>query len=723
MKKTVFSKGLYTESLRRLSVFGFLSLAAMLIVQFIPVIIQTTEYSFYLNNRNSYSSYTFEPMALNFETVFASFWFMTVIAAPLMVIMLFSVFNKRASSDFYHALPYTRPCIFVSKMAAVYTWVIGVGAICSAIGFITYISLPHLFVLSFGGGFDLLISYFAILLLTTGGVSLAMAITGTPFSNVCVAGVILFLPRFIIIMISSFIADRAEFLVFNYTTSSFLSPFINVLFASVGGGTQLINNPVADIYSICLGIAYIALALLVFVKRKSETATQPALSKLWQHIIRIMITMAFAIIPVIFLVEGSFAAFIVFSLITALVYFAYEIISTKKWKNCLKAAPGLLVVAGLCVACVLTIVFVPVISAKYTPDADEMDSVQLLRDNSVSYYGSNDWYGIEAEKLKIKDEKVLEIVSEALKENMESFEKHGDIYYRDNGKYSSYVTSATTQTVAIRSGLSVHYRNIAFTEEQYSSLLAALQKDDDYKKAVQTLPKPAKGSIALDSSDGIAEKDLEKIFDSLQKEMYKLSLEDVYDLAHNYTYHPGSFNFWYYTDDFSSLYVDLYIDSDNFPETFEMILDATSYRKDKAMEELSDMLDPDFSEEYEVWYANIEGNVKITTAEGESRYYYVDWYYETEGDRGEEVEKIEIDVIRDAYELAKNTKGKPTASSYIMFSYNCDFAKGESEDEIKEYSESYYGSVYLPIPDGFDPEDYGFAPVDYYEDVEYEYYD
>lgn len=729
MKKTIFSKGIFVESLRRLRVVGFLVLAGLLILQSIPVIIQATDYSYYLStNRN----YTFEPMALNFQTILLSLFIMATFVAPIMVLSLFSVFNKRASSDFYHSLPYTRTCLFVSKMAAVYAWVIGISAICSTLGLIVYTCLPKLFVVSFGGGFDLLLSYIAILLITTGGCALAMAITGTVFSNFCVAGLIIFLPRVIITVLSLYISEKADFLVFNYTAQTFLSPSFNVLFASVGGGTHLTNNLPADIYSLCLGLVYLALALLVFIKRKSETADQPAPGRLWQHIIRILITTAFALIPVIFLVDGSIAPFIVFSLITALIYFAYEIISTKKWKNCLKAAPGLLVVAGLSLVLVLTIILVPKLSAKYTPDADDIDSVKIMRDNyeNFDYYGSvGNWYGYEAEKLSIKDKKVLEIVSETLNENMESYEKHGEINYKDNGSYSSYVTNGKYQIVAIKDGPSVRYRKIFFTEEQYTSLLDALNEDERYIEAIRTLPKPAKGSVGLGEYDELSAKDLEKIYDSIAKEMHDLTVEEVYNVANNYSYQPGCFNVWYYTDDFNSMYVDLYIDSDTFPKTFELILDLVSYRNNRSKDELDDLLlDTLFFDGHEIWYANVDASVKLTTEEGEARYYYLDTYYEGDTDAGEWADLDSTKSLAKLYEAVKELKGKATAESYICFSYNCDFDYSGSGN-TKE-SRSYYSSVYLPLPKDFDPEEYGLAPVDYYEDAndleidyEYEYLD
>jgi hypothetical protein len=179
------------------------------------------------------------------------------------------------------------------------------------------------------------------------------------------------------------------------------------------------------------------------------------------------------------------------------------------------------------------------------------------------------------------------------------------------------------------------------------------------------------------------------------------------------------------------MYVDLYIDSDTFPKTFELILDLVSYRNNRSKDELDDLLlDTLFFDGHEVWYANVDASVKITTEDGEARYYYLDTYYENGSELEDWRELESTKELSKVYELVKDTKGKATAESYICFSYNCDFAKGESEEEFKESYMSYYSSVYLPLPKDFDPEEYGLAPVDYYEDAndleidyEYEYLD
>ena len=115
MKKTLFSFGIYKESMRRLRVIGFIALVFLLVVQMSPVIIGVVDYA--MMGKTSQA-----PTAENFATLTWAMATVSTLVAPLMVLIAFSIFNKRASSDFYHALPYTRPCVFVSIMAAVYTW-------------------------------------------------------------------------------------------------------------------------------------------------------------------------------------------------------------------------------------------------------------------------------------------------------------------------------------------------------------------------------------------------------------------------------------------------------------------------------------------------------------------------------------------------------------------------------------------------------------------------
>ena len=87
----------------------------------------------------------------------------------------------------------------------------------------------------------------------------------------------------------------------------------------------------------------------MFHRRRSEAAGQSAPSRLLQHIYRIVVTMVICIFIVCAMfsemtagiLRDEWFVFLVFYLVAALVYFAYELITTKKWKNLLTALPGL----------------------------------------------------------------------------------------------------------------------------------------------------------------------------------------------------------------------------------------------------------------------------------------------------------------------------------------------------------------------------------------------
>ena len=179
MKKSLFSNGIYKETLRRLRVVGFIALAFLLVLQISPIIIQLVDYIYYTQDPSSYYSQTqdipkYTPTTANFSSIAMTMPVAAILLAPVMVLIAFSVFNKRASSDFYHSLPYTRPCVFASMIAAVYTWVIGITVLCTVVGYVGMLSLPQIFTVVYDGAFDLILTYVAQMIMTAGACALAM---------------------------------------------------------------------------------------------------------------------------------------------------------------------------------------------------------------------------------------------------------------------------------------------------------------------------------------------------------------------------------------------------------------------------------------------------------------------------------------------------------------------------------------------------------------------
>lgn len=723
MKKTLFSKGIYKETLRRLRVVGFIALAFLLVFQLAPIIIQLVDYITYLEDPTNYygdgisSLPKYTPETVNFSMVTMTMPVTAVMIAPIMVLIAFSVFNKRASSDFYHSLPYTRPCVFVSMTAAVYTWVISISVLCSLVGYVGMASLPKLFTVVYDGAFDLILTYVAQAIMTVGACALGMALTGNLLSNVCVTGLILFLPRFIITVMTSWISSTAGFLAIDASGTSFLSMNINVLVSSfVGslfyGTVDFSNNLPADIYSICLGLVYTALALFTFVKRKSETATQPAPDRITQHIIRILLSMVIGIFAVMLLLEAEIAGAIIVSLVTVALYFSYELITTKKWKNCVRALPGLGVLAALCIICGVVMVSVPKVASGYTPDADDVDSVRIVS-NGANFY-RDQWFGLEAQNLDLEGEEIVKLACTTLKENIELYKKHGNMFTAYMGEDMKGDYELYNLTVAFKKGLSTKYRTLYMLGERYTELINALNTNEEYTEACKKLPKAAIDSVTFGYWQAEEKMSIEykkDILECLQEEVNALPFEEWYVIATNgYTY-GEEFAVDYTTQSFNNTYVRIPVSSDLFPKTFEMIANTKHIDKNTVLADLGILLDKNTVEsamDGEA-YINIDVRLKDTDEKGNSKectaYLYVD------GQIDKTVvgknDYVYYEALCDMLTKLKATKNEPTSGKYIYVNY---YYSSYSDYADKE---GMHGDYYLPLPDNFDYEKWDFKQTSY----------
>ncbi len=725
MKKTLFSKGLYIEGLRRLRVFGFIALALMTVIQLAYPI---TSYFNYLDWLQHYRhpGDVFSPDIMSFDIVTLSVPFTAALVTPIMVLILFSVFNKRSSSDFYHALPYTRACIFISNMAAVFTWVIGIAVVAGGIGLIAYLAFPQLFTVVFDGALDLLFTYLAFMLISAGVCSLAVSMTGTMLSNIAVSVLILILPRFIMTVITMEIGNLAEYLALDYL--SILSPSMNVYVGTLfelffeGDLPNYFANAAADAYTCIIGILYLAAALFIFIRRKSEVATQPALTRGVQATVRILLTMVIGIFSVILFIEGELAGCIVLTLISVVAYFAYELITTHRWKNCLRALPGLAIVFGISILCGAVMLGIPKISETYRPEAGDVDSVRFVDDGN----DERDWFAVGTDKIEFTDEEIIKIVCNTVCENMEQRDKniyHGYGYYTD-GTYEE-TESYVYRTVAIKSGLITRYRNIAIKQSEHDKILTFLENHEEYIKLCKTLPKYATNTLWFyPAQDGADDSFYAKVFETLQKEIDSLSYDDWYKIANNMEgYDFGTyFEISYDTDTYDSKYVNFNIPAECFPKTFNMLLKTNEIRYKDRYEALSEfIMSLDKGDElYE--YSGISVQVCIPDGEGSLKVYSADSSYHNYG--GEDPAKgWASDPYKDAYKtLMEKTEGlekKPSAEEgYVYVEFNYDTARDYNGHE--NIYESEYGQIYLPLPDDLDPEAAGFYPRS--EDENYYHY-
>ena len=113
--KKVFSFHMFLQTLKQTRLVGFIMMAVITLISVVPIISSLSYIKEYkqVNNVGGISGNYF--LVLVF-----------IIVVPVISLIVWSFLNKRSGSDFYHSIPYTRLCIYLSKTAAILTWIAGI---------------------------------------------------------------------------------------------------------------------------------------------------------------------------------------------------------------------------------------------------------------------------------------------------------------------------------------------------------------------------------------------------------------------------------------------------------------------------------------------------------------------------------------------------------------------------------------------------------------------
>jgi len=166
----------------------------------------------------------------------------------------------------------------------------------------------------------------------------------------------------------------------------FLSPGINIpaeIFAGTEPGMSY-SRTVSFVYMFVLAVTYIALGYIAFKHRKSESATKSAPSKLLHHVYRCLITL-----PIMLLCISTYVGVeeIVVCLVVALVvYFLYEIITTKKLRNLAKTIPAFLILTALCIVFAVTAGITGCVMTSHVPKVSSIESVVIQPNSRYDEY-------------------------------------------------------------------------------------------------------------------------------------------------------------------------------------------------------------------------------------------------------------------------------------------------------------------------------------------------
>ncbi len=520
-KNRIFSLGIYKETLRELKMLGIIltSLGAVLSVGGAAI--------------NALPGYY--PYALSLSSVTVTYvgLLAVYVAALVATLKVFGYVNTRKSADFYHSLPHTRECVYLSSVAAILTAVLSMLVITVGIGALSYEILAIFtgkdFYIPYGNILFDILCLMAMSCLMVTSVSVAVSLTGTRLMNVLVSALIIVVPRVFISTVTSLLLKNAPVLtkdsfgvLFSFDSNLLLSGFLSMFTGETNGVGSLI-------YTFALALVYGALACLLFKKRRSEAAHTASVTPFLQAVFRITVAVFLCIWSFYFIAEYGFdSAWIVWYAIVAVIYFAFELITTKRWKNLLRAVPGLFIAAGVLFSAFFGTRAASNIALSFEPSADEIKCVKIL--SAADYYDSYSFmakmssgsgfaeYAFDkSSNVSIYDRNVAKIISNALKNGNKdakngNFEKYGEYKYLK---------------VAVTTDKGTKQRYVRIYESDYESVIESLSENEHYRNNYLNLPESKKTVFYGDI--GIPDDGLSEVYGILKEEIANLDFSDWYN--------------------------------------------------------------------------------------------------------------------------------------------------------------------------------------------------
>ncbi len=475
MNRKFFNFKLYVDMLRQLRVMGIVFGALCIVASVVPVIVNAVD----VQNGNGF----FTPTPAQLTPALMVFMGLGGLAFPLAA---FSFLNKRAASDFYHSLPDSRVCTYVSILSAVLSWLYTIIISTALITWFAYAvsSLPYN-----AAYFPWLIAdYLAAVTFVAGAVLIAAGVTGTLFTNIVVAGLVIFLPRIIFLLFSTTVVSIAR-IVPPSELGVFFGTSTNIVTGLIFGGmlgtprlSDTLLNGTGIIYTAVVGVVYMALGGLLFRFRKSELAGRSAPNRVLQHVYRCTLTLPFLLLIAMGVsgttqyipayIGDNGVAFLIVFLVSLAVYFLFELVTTRKAKNLLSAAPWYLAVVALAVVFGVGAGALGRVMLHTTPSAQEIQYVKM----GFSYSGNYMYNDILLGKIRYDDPRIRQLISDGLKYTVSvetGARMEGDI----TGSY----------TLGLIDGRAIT-RTIYLRWEDWERLTGLRAENSQYKSGFRKLP-------------------------------------------------------------------------------------------------------------------------------------------------------------------------------------------------------------------------------------------
>ncbi len=477
MKKTLktpthlFNFRLFLEGLKRLRVIGLVTaILALVASALIPIVT-------WIETSNHNAATLPNEIVDNFLCIPAGF---VVFLAPFFFYTLFSFLQKRNESDFFHTIPYTRTCVYVSFVTAALAFISAIQVACGLLSWVLWSLCPYVI---FDAG--ALWSFIPVTILAAALLSsfmmLALTVSGTPGS--CTLLFVLF-ASFVRIVAGICIGLVESITLLPHShiwTQSILAPSwflpVGILYWLVAA-LETVIRPANLIYSLVVTVLIYVLAGYLYGRRRSEMAGNPAPGLRTQTLFRVMFSLPLAFLITMALVAekiDDLSVYVVLIVATVIGYFLYELITTKRARNMLRAARQFWLVPAACVVFAISLMGCRYIILHDTLTVDDIEAI------SVADCGFNEgsYQALKCSDVRITDKEVLRIVADQLtySQKVEGKGRAGDKYYWNRQNITIYTKGGRTLE-----------RRIIIPPEQERSLIQMYAAIPEIQKYMYMLP-------------------------------------------------------------------------------------------------------------------------------------------------------------------------------------------------------------------------------------------
>lgn len=471
------------------------------------------------------------------------------VLAPILTLYMFRFLNSRRDSDFYHALPENRICLFNSFFAAILASIAIYMAVCILSVGITCLLLSSLVRLDWGSLLQYTVHLFAASFYVAAFVSIAMTVSGTFISNVVVSGLLIFGPHIILTVIKELVFNSLPFIPTAYQSSLFNNNYniVNgLIFGLLGNNYSysiVLTKAAAFWCTLAMSLVLTVIAAVLFYYRKSEAAGQSAPNRVLGAIYRLSIAYMVSLIPlsIIFDYKTShisvdrvdiFHLFILY-LIVAAVFYLYELLMTKKLKRLWKITPSFLLIPVLNVLTFIIISICYSQALSFTPDSSEITGVQFMASRTYRWDQNSylyDYYDKEAENIPLTDDVICEIIARNLAAETEALQ-NGE-YWRYTSTYNNFVN------VAVVTDGKTAYRSVYMSGADMSALANQLSYNPQLEDIYSSLPDRKAASFQMTLDGDPVDKDsalANDFYQALQQDMEEMGFAGWYSYVHQHS--------------------------------------------------------------------------------------------------------------------------------------------------------------------------------------------